>query len=105
MTSVAGDLYDFLVTKETQAGLLIADVSGHGVPAALIASMVKMAATAQRAHFADPARLLGEMNLALCGHTQTQFVTAAMHSSMQRLVSCATPLRGIRPCSCCAMAR
>jgi phosphoserine phosphatase RsbU/P len=32
MTAVAGDFYDFLVTDPMQAGLLIADVSGHGVP-------------------------------------------------------------------------
>ena len=77
MTSVAGDFYDFIVSDETQAGLLIADVSGHGVPAALIASMVKVAATSQRANAADPARLLSGMNAVLCGNTQNQFVTAA----------------------------
>jgi len=77
MTSVAGDFYDFLVATDTQAGLLIADVSGHGVPAALIASMVKLAATSQRAVAADPAQLLTNMNTALCGNTQSQFVTAA----------------------------
>jgi sigma-B regulation protein RsbU (phosphoserine phosphatase) len=77
MTSVAGDFYDFLISDKTHAGLLIADVSGHGVPAALIASMVKMAATAQRNHAADPAKLLGGMNDALVGNTQGQFVTAA----------------------------
>jgi sigma-B regulation protein RsbU (phosphoserine phosphatase) len=77
MTSVAGDFYDFIVADDTHAGLLIADVSGHGVPAALIASMVKVAATAQRANAADPARLLTEMNAVLCGNTQDQFVTAA----------------------------
>jgi sigma-B regulation protein RsbU (phosphoserine phosphatase) len=77
MTSVAGDLYDFLVTGDRQAGLLIADVSGHGVPAALIASMVKMAATSQRGNSAHPAQLLAGMNAALCGNTQGQFVTAA----------------------------
>ena len=77
MTSVAGDIYDFIVADDQQAGLLIADVSGHGVPAALIASMVKVAATAQRANAADPARLLTEMNAVLCGNTQDQFVTAA----------------------------
>lgn len=77
MTSVAGDLYDFLLAGDRQAGLLIADVSGHGVPAALIASMVKMAATSQRAHAAHPAELLAGMNAALCGNTQGQFVTAA----------------------------
>jgi sigma-B regulation protein RsbU (phosphoserine phosphatase) len=77
MTSVAGDFYDFIVADDTRAGLLIADVSGHGVPAALIASMVKLAATAQRANAADPSGLLSGMNAALCGNTQNQFVTAA----------------------------
>jgi len=77
MNTVAGDLYDFLVAGDRQAGLLIADVSGHGVPAALIASMVKMAATSQRAQAAHPAQLLAGMNAALCGNTQGQFVTAA----------------------------
>lgn len=77
MTSVAGDLYDFLIADDNRAGLFIADVSGHGVPAALIASMVKMAATSQRTHAADPAALLQGMNSALCGNTQGQYVTAA----------------------------
>jgi phosphoserine phosphatase RsbU/P len=77
MTSVAGDFYDFLITGPKQAGLLIADVSGHGVPAALIASMVKLAATSQRANLSDPAALLSGMNSVLCGNTQNQFVTAA----------------------------
>ena len=77
MTSVAGDFYDFIVADDKHAGLLIADVSGHGVPAALIASMVKLAASSQRANAADPARLLAGMNAALCGNTQEQFVTAA----------------------------
>ena len=77
MTSVAGDLYDFLLADDQHAGLLIADVSGHGVPAALIASMVKMAAVSQRAQAAHPAALLAGMNAALCGNTQGQYVTAA----------------------------
>lgn len=77
MTSVAGDFYDFLLTDNNQAGILIADVSGHGVPAAMIASMVKLAASSQRALAADPAALLSGMNAALYGNTQSQFVTAA----------------------------
>ncbi|HJT69586.1 MAG TPA: PP2C family protein-serine/threonine phosphatase [Terriglobales bacterium] len=77
MTSVAGDFYDYVVAGDHQAGLLIADVSGHGVPAALIASMVKLAASSQRNTADDPARFLTGMNAALCGNTQNQFVTAA----------------------------
>ena len=77
MTSVAGDLYDYVVAESTRAGLLIADVAGHGVPAALIASMVKLAATTQRSHASNPAAVLLGMNSALHGNTQSQFVTAA----------------------------
>jgi phosphoserine phosphatase RsbU/P len=77
MTSVAGDFYDYVVAGNGVAGLLIADVSGHGVPAALIASMVKLAAASQREAAADPAQFLLGMNRVLYGNTQNQFVTAA----------------------------
>jgi phosphoserine phosphatase RsbU/P len=77
MTAVAGDFYDYIIADDQQVGLLIADVSGHGVPAALIASMVKLAAASQRAVAADPCRFLSGMNSALLGNTQNQFVTAA----------------------------
>ncbi len=77
MLAVAGDFYDFLVTGEREAALFIADVTGHGVAAALIASMVKMAALSQREHAAEPGRILTAMNAALCGHTRDQYVTAA----------------------------
>jgi phosphoserine phosphatase RsbU/P len=77
MTAVAGDFYEFLSTVGPRAGLFVADVSGHGVPAALIASMVKIAINSQRQHAASPDRLLRAVNKALCGSTQGQFVTAA----------------------------
>jgi len=35
MTAVAGDFYDFLEIDPERVGILVADVSGHGVPAAL----------------------------------------------------------------------
>jgi phosphoserine phosphatase RsbU/P len=70
MTSVAGDFYDYIVADDKHAGLLIADVSGHGVPSALIASMVKLAASSRRERAADPARVLSGMNAALWKNTQ-----------------------------------
>jgi sigma-B regulation protein RsbU (phosphoserine phosphatase) len=77
MTAVAGDFYDCLVVDDHRMGILVADVSGHGVPAALIASMVKVAIAAQAPHADDPARVLTGMNETLCGKLQGQFVTAA----------------------------
>src|ERR1700761_1443183 len=77
MTSVAGDFYDFIVVDEDHVGILIADVSGHGMPAALIASMLKIAFAAQVPHAADPAQVLSGLNQALCGKFEYHFVTAA----------------------------
>src|SRR5579864_477437 len=77
MTSVAGDFYDFIVVDEKNIGILVADVSGHGMPAALIASMLKIALAAQAAHAADPARVLQGLNETLCGKFQHHYVTAA----------------------------
>jgi sigma-B regulation protein RsbU (phosphoserine phosphatase) len=77
MTAVAGDFYDFLGVDAQRLGILVADVSGHGVPAALIASMVKVALAAQREHADSPAAVLGGMNETLCGRLAGQYVTAA----------------------------
>jgi sigma-B regulation protein RsbU (phosphoserine phosphatase) len=77
MTSVAGDFYDFIVVDEKHVGILVADVSGHGLPAALIASMLKASLSAQIPHAFDPARVLAGLNQSLCGKFQRHFATAA----------------------------
>jgi phosphoserine phosphatase RsbU/P len=77
MTAVAGDFYDFIVVDEKHIGILVADVSGHGMPAALIASMLKIALSAQVAHAADPAQVLLGLNQSLCGKFEHHYVTAA----------------------------
>jgi sigma-B regulation protein RsbU (phosphoserine phosphatase) len=77
LSQVAGDFYDFLVVDDRRVGLLIADVSGHGVPAALVASMVKVAIAAQAEHANDPAKVMAGLNSVLSGKLQGQFVTAA----------------------------
>jgi sigma-B regulation protein RsbU (phosphoserine phosphatase) len=77
MTSVAGDFYDFIIVDEKRVGILIADVSGHGLPSALIASMLQVALKGQAAYAADPARVLTGLNDALCGKFEHNFVTAA----------------------------
>ena len=77
MSAVAGDFYDFLVVDDRRIGILVADVTGHGVPAALIASMLKVAFAGQTAHAEDPARVLAGLNRALCGKFEAHFVTAA----------------------------
>jgi phosphoserine phosphatase RsbU/P len=77
VTAVAGDFYDFLDLGDGGLGVLVADVSGHGVPAALIASMVKGALIAQSPFGHDPARVLWGMNQFFSGRFEREFVTAA----------------------------
>ena len=77
MTSVAGDFYDFLKTSENLLTILVADVSGHRVPAALVASMLKVCFSAQRERANNPAGVLGGLNVMLRGSLGGQYVTAA----------------------------
>ena len=77
MTSVAGDFYDFIQVDDKHIGILIADVSGHGLPSALIASMLQVALKGQAHHASEPTKVLTGLNLALCGKFAQNFVTAA----------------------------
>jgi len=77
MTSVAGDFYDFIRIDDQHIGILIADVSGHGLPSALIASMIQVALAGQASHASEPAKVLVGLNNALAGKFTTNFVTAA----------------------------
>ncbi|HEY0141099.1 MAG TPA: PP2C family protein-serine/threonine phosphatase [Thermoanaerobaculia bacterium] len=74
-SQVGGDFYDFVVTPDGELAVFIADVSGHGVPAALVASMLKIALAAQ-SELTDPAALLQQLNQLFCGRLKRQFFTA-----------------------------
>jgi phosphoserine phosphatase RsbU/P len=76
MASVAGDFYDFIKVDEKRLGILVADVSGHGVPASLISSMVKIAFSSQLPHADNPAQVLSGINQILWGKLESDFVTA-----------------------------
>jgi phosphoserine phosphatase RsbU/P len=77
MTAVAGDFYDFIPVDHHRVGVLIADVSGHGVPAALIAAMMKMAVQSIVPCVHSPGDVLQGLNRMLSGQAPDQFVTAA----------------------------
>ncbi len=77
MTAVAGDFYEFVPVDQYRVGFLVADVSGHGVPAALIAAMIKVAMQSVVSSASDPAVVLRGLNRILSGQLRSQFVSAA----------------------------
>jgi phosphoserine phosphatase RsbU/P len=77
MTAVAGDFYQFVRSDNHHLGILVADVSGHGVPAALISSMIKVAMQSVAVHADDPAQVLGGLNRILASEAHGQFASAA----------------------------
>ncbi|MCP4129519.1 MAG: SpoIIE family protein phosphatase [bacterium] len=77
MDLLGGDFYDFLRFRDSKTiGIFISDVSGHGVPASFITSMVKTSLLQAGALKDDPAMLLGYLNEILMEQTAGNFVTA-----------------------------
>ncbi len=62
---IGGDCYDYLDFSDGSLGILIADVSGHGVAAALYMAAVKGALHAEAQRTSDPGELLGLTNAVL----------------------------------------
>ena len=77
MTAVAGDFYEFIPVDRERLGVLVADVSGHGVPAALFASMIKVAVQSVAPCACDPKAVLSGLNRTLSGQVRGQLISAA----------------------------
>ena len=73
---VGGDFYDFFLLDEDHLGLVIADVSGKGVPAALFMMMSKILLSNYAAVCAKPSQVLELTNDAVCRNNEEEmFVT------------------------------
>lgn len=84
MTTVGGDFYDVAYVRSPDAasgdpgavGIFIADASGHGVPAAFIAAMAKIAWVHEFEHQEGPAGVLRDLNGRLADKLSGNFLTA-----------------------------
>ena len=59
---IGGDFYDFFFLNEHTLGLVIADVSGKGIPAALFTMVTQAFLKSAVRNFASPARCLQDVN-------------------------------------------
>ena len=68
---VGGDLYDFVVVDQDLLGIMIADVAGHGIPAAFVAGMTKIAFTQFAFQNPSPSAVVTSINEYLYTHLRT----------------------------------
>jgi phosphoserine phosphatase RsbU/P len=75
-TTMGGDFYDYIELPDGQIGLVIADVSGHGVPAAFFMAVARTNLRELAVHHLDPGECLARANDALCAQNPLDlFVT------------------------------
>jgi sigma-B regulation protein RsbU (phosphoserine phosphatase) len=80
ISGLAGDFFEVLPISDSHVGLLICDVMGHGVRAALVVAMLRGLLEKQRAQAIDPALFLRGLNDGLSSILEragtTMFATA-----------------------------
>ena len=82
-TWVSGDIYDIIRLDETHVGFYVADVVGHGMPAALLTMFIKKALQTKRImgstyEIVPPEVAMAELNADICDQnlSSCQFCTA-----------------------------
>ena len=66
METIGGDLYDVHQISENKWGVVILDVCGHGVPAALITTMAKISFNTNSKKFFKASEVIAAVNNELC---------------------------------------
>jgi len=76
---VGGDFYDIFVLPDGKLGVIVADVSGKGIPAAAFMLICHTATKIFANSYASPSAILKEVNNYLVDHnSQSMFVTALL---------------------------
>jgi serine phosphatase RsbU (regulator of sigma subunit) len=87
---VGGDFFQQIADGNGGITIVVGDVSGKGLPAAMIVSVMVGAIRAELAHGADPAALLASLNDRVMGRSHGGFVTClAAHLSGEGLLTIA----------------
>jgi sigma-B regulation protein RsbU (phosphoserine phosphatase) len=74
-SALGGDLYDYADATEGRTAVVIADVSGHGVSAAMLTGIVKSAFNAARVDGFEPAAVVRRAAMGLAAFGFDRFVT------------------------------
>ena len=80
--SVGGDFFTISALSETQAGVFVCDVAGHGVRSALVTAMIRALVEELKPLAKNPGDFLSKLNSDLCSilsHTGTPLLTTAFY--------------------------
>jgi len=85
-STLGGDLYDYAATSTGQTALLVADVCGHGVSAAMLTGIVKSSFHASHVDGFEPLAVVQRVAMGLAAFSPDRFVTlvAALISPEER---------------------
>ncbi len=81
---VGGDLYDFVVLDDNLLGIMIADVAGHGIPAAFVAGMTKIAFAQFSFQNSSPSSVVTAINDYLFTHLRTGHYVTVFYGIFDR---------------------
>jgi sigma-B regulation protein RsbU (phosphoserine phosphatase) len=81
--SVSGDFFSITAISDTEVGVFICDVTGHGVRAALVTAMIRALAEELKPLARDPGNFLRKLNTDLCSilkNTGSPMLTTAFYA-------------------------
>jgi sigma-B regulation protein RsbU (phosphoserine phosphatase) len=81
--SVSGDFFNISALSDTEAGVFICDVTGHGVRAALVTAMIRALAEELKPLARDPGSFMRKLNFDLCAilkSTGSPMLTTAFYA-------------------------
>ena len=92
--SVSGDFYDFIPLSETRIGIVLGDVKGNGIPAALLMVMIRTALRLLCREEEDPASILKRINDLVVRDTEATLFATMVYGVMDTVTSSFTYSNG-----------
>jgi len=100
-TAVSGDFFDVFEIEANVAGLFICDVMGHGVRAALVASILRALVNELEPVWKEPSEFMGQLNRALrriLKHTRLPLFASAFYVVADLATGTLTHTNAGHPC-------